>query len=60
MLTMANVLLQVKMDGAMSDPFNPYNGLACLLFNIVLERAVRDSSIRTRAKIFNKLTQILA
>lgn len=64
-LTMANVQSQVRIDGALSEsvPCNKGlrqgDGLACLLFNISLERAVRDSGIRTRGTIFTKSTQIL-
>ena len=36
------------------------DGLACLLFNLVLERAIRDSRVETTGTIFYKSTQILA
>jgi len=36
------------------------NALACLLFNIALERVIRDSGIQTRGTIFFKTVQILA
>jgi len=34
--------------------------LACLLFNIALEKVIRDSGIQTRGTIFFKTVQILA
>ena len=61
---MARVLLEIKVDGAISEPsskgLRQVDGLACLLFNIVLERAVRKSGICTRGTIFNISTQPLA
>ena len=36
------------------------NALACLLFNIALEKVIRDSGIQTRGTIFFKTVQILA
>jgi len=36
------------------------DALACLLFNIALEKAIRDSDIQTRGTIFFKTVQILA
>lgn len=36
------------------------DSLSCLLFNIALEKAIRDSGIQTRSTIFQKSTQILA
>jgi sorting nexin-29 len=34
--------------------------LACLLFNISLEKVIRDAEVETRGTIFNKSVQILA
>jgi len=36
------------------------DALACLLFNIALEKVIRDSGIKTRGTIFFKTVQILA
>jgi sorting nexin-29 len=36
------------------------DALACLLFNIALEKVMRDSGIQTRGTIFFKTAQILA
>jgi sorting nexin-29 len=36
------------------------DSLACLLFNIALEKLIRDSGIQTRGTIFYKSIQILA
>ena len=36
------------------------DALACLLFNIDLEKVIRDSGIQTRGTIFLKAVQILA
>jgi sorting nexin-29 len=36
------------------------DALACLLFNIALEKVIRDSDIQTRRTIFFKTVQILA
>ena len=36
------------------------DGLACLLFNLALERAIRESRLETTGTIFYKSTQILA
>jgi sorting nexin-29 len=50
----------------LSDPVEIKNGLrqgdalACLLFNIALEKVIRDANINTRGTIFFKSVQILA
>jgi hypothetical protein len=50
----------------LSDPVEIKNGLqqgdglACLLFNIALEKIIRDANINTRGTIFFKSVQILA
>ena len=66
-MTMTNVTCQVKVDGKLSRPFatskglHQGDGLACLLFNLTLERAIRDSRVKTSTgTIFYKSTQILA
>jgi hypothetical protein len=36
------------------------DALACMLFNITLEKAVRDAGIEKRGKIYHKSVQVLA
>jgi sorting nexin-29 len=36
------------------------DALACLLFNITLEKVIRDAKINTRGSIFYKSVQIFA
>jgi sorting nexin-29 len=36
------------------------DALVCCLFNIVLQKIVRDANVLTRGIIYNKLTQLLA
>jgi hypothetical protein len=36
------------------------DALACLLFNIILEKVIRDAAVNTRGIIFYKSVQILA
>ena len=65
-MTMTIVTCQVRMDGKLSGPFattkglRQGDGLACLLFNLALERAIRDSRVETTGTIFYRSTQILA
>ena len=65
-MTMTNVTCQVKVDGKLSGPFatteglRQGDGLTCLLFNLALERAIRDSRVETTGTIFYKSTQNLA
>ena len=64
--TMDNSQCRVKIQADLSDPFITRNGLrqgdslACLLFNIALEKIIRDAGIQTRGTIFYKSVQILA
>lgn len=64
--TLSNVVCQVKIQKNMSRQFTTHCGLrqgdslSCLLFNLALERAVRDSQINTRGTIINRSIQILA
>ncbi|PNF28690.1 hypothetical protein B7P43_G07879, partial [Cryptotermes secundus] len=57
---------QIKIQNMLSSPIITRNGvqqgdsLACLLFNIALEKVVRDAGINTRGIIFYKSVQILA
>ena len=65
-MTMINVICLVKVDGKLAGPFATTKGLrlgervSCLLFNLALERAIRDSSRETTGTIFYKSPQILA
>ena len=65
-MTMTNVTCQVRVDGKLAGPFattmglRQGDGLACLLFYLVLEKAIRDSSVETTGTILYRSTQILA
>jgi sorting nexin-29 len=65
-LTMARVQCLIRVQSHLSNPLEANNGLrqgdalACLLFNIALEKVVRDSGIQTRGAIFYKTVQMLA
>ena len=64
--TMDNSQCRVRIQKDLSDIFTVKNGLrqgdslACLLFNIALEKVVREAGIQTRGTIFYKSVQILA
>ena len=64
--TMNNVQCSVQIQSHLSEPISTIHGLrqgdalACLLFNIALEKVIRDSGIQTRVTIFFKTVQILA
>ena len=64
--TMNNTQCRVKMQNRLSEPINVKNGvrqgdaLACLLFNIALEKVIRDAAVNIRGTIFYKSVQILA
>lgn len=64
-LTMKDVRCQVRIQSDCSDVFTSNkglrqgDGLACLLFNLALEKAVRDSGIQTTHTIFTRTVQIL-
>jgi sorting nexin-29 len=64
--TMKDMKCQIRIKGALSEPLNIRNGirqgdaLACLLFNISLEKVIRDADINIRGNIFYKSIQILA
>ena len=64
--TMTNVRSRVRVEQDLSTPFHSRTGLrqgdalACLLFNIALEKVVRASRINTSGNIFHKSVQILA
>ena len=65
-LTLTDTKMRVKIQGDLSEPVDIENGvrqgdaLACLLFNIALEKIIRDSKINTRSTIFSKSVQIIA
>ena len=64
--TMTDVQCSVQIQSNLSEPISTTHGvrkgdaLACLLFNIVLEKVIWDLSIQTRRTIFSKTVQILA
>ena len=61
-MTTTNVTCQVRVDGpsATTKGLREGDGLACVLFNLALERDIRDSRVETTGTIFYKSTQILA
>jgi len=64
--TMNNTQCRVKIQNRFSEPTNVKNGvpqgdaLACLVFNIALEKVIRDAAVNIRGTIFYKYIQILA
>lgn len=64
--TLSKVECKVKVQNNMSRSFQTHTGLrqgdslSCLLFNIALEKAIRESGIMTRGTIINRSVQILA
>jgi sorting nexin-29 len=65
-VTMTDVKSSIRVGGYLSEPITVRNGLrqgdtlACLLFNIALEKVIREAGIQTRGTIFYKSVQILA
>jgi hypothetical protein len=65
-MKMAKVECSVRIQFHLLESLNVKNGLrqgdalACLLFNIALEKVVRESNTQTSGTIFSKTTQILA
>lgn len=66
-MTLNGVKCKIKLGTNLSECFfftekglKQGDSLSCLLFNIALEKAIRDSGIQTRSTIFQKSTQILA
>jgi sorting nexin-29 len=64
--TLTDVQYSVQIQSYLSEPIpitcgvKQGDALACLLFNIALEKVTRDSGIQTRGTIFFKTVQILA
>uniref|UniRef100_A0A0K8TJE5 Reverse transcriptase domain-containing protein n=3 Tax=Lygus hesperus TaxID=30085 RepID=A0A0K8TJE5_LYGHE len=64
--TMRRTICRVRIQGDLSEEFETTAGLrqgdalACLLFNIALERVVRLAGLSSRGNIFYKSTQLLA
>lgn len=64
-MTMASALCRVKIEKHYSLDFNTSaglrqgDGLACTLFNIALEKIIRDSGVTTTGNIYNRSVQIL-
>jgi len=64
--TMTNMQCSVRIQSHLSETISTTCGvrqgdaLACLLFNIALEKVIRDSGIQNRGTIFLKTAQILA
>jgi sorting nexin-29 len=60
------VKCRIKLQGQLSEPFFTQRGLrqgdalACLLFNIALEKVITDSGIERRGIIFYKSVQVSA
>jgi hypothetical protein len=65
-MTMSAVVCRVRIQDSTSEPFETKCGLrqgdalSCLLFNVALERIVREANVVTTGNIFCKSTQILA
>jgi sorting nexin-29 len=63
-VTLQNVRCKVKTQNGISDPFITRRGirqgdaLSCMLFNIVLEKAVRVAGLNIRGTILHKSVQI--
>jgi hypothetical protein len=64
--TLDNTQCQVKIQNRLSAPINIKDGirhgdaLACQLFNVALEKVVRDAALNIRGTIFYKSIQIIA
>jgi hypothetical protein len=65
-MIMSNRHGQIKFQSKLSAPFIIHKGirqgdaLACLLFNITLECAIRKSGIQTKGTTFYKSVQLMA
>jgi sorting nexin-29 len=65
-MTLKGTRAQVKIERDLSEEFHIRKGLrqgdslSCLLFNLALEKVIKDSKLNTRGTIFLKSTQVLA
>jgi sorting nexin-29 len=65
-MTMENTKSQVRIQSDLSDPITSKKGLrqgdslACLVFNLALEKVIRNAGIQTNGTIFYKSVQLLA
>jgi sorting nexin-29 len=65
-MTMEHTKSQVRIQSDLSDPITTKKGLrqgdslACLLFNLALEKVIRNAGIQTNGTIFYKSVQLLA
>jgi sorting nexin-29 len=63
---MEGTTAKVKVQNELSESFHIQNGLkqddalACILFNVTLEKIIREANINQRGNIFYKSVQILA
>jgi sorting nexin-29 len=64
-ITLRNARCKVKTPNGITDPFDTKKGLqqgdalSCMLFNIALEKAVREANLDSRGTILHKSVQIL-
>ncbi|GFX08278.1 reverse transcriptase domain-containing protein [Trichonephila clavipes] len=64
--TLKNVRCRIKIQKYLSEPFTTERGLrqgdllACLLFNLVLEKCIRDSGLDRSGTLWNRSLQLLA
>ncbi|GFW79531.1 reverse transcriptase domain-containing protein [Trichonephila clavipes] len=64
--TLKNVCCRIKIQKYLSEPFTTERGLrqgdslACLLFNLVLEKCIRDGSLDRSGTLWNRSLQLLA
>ncbi|CAK1585329.1 unnamed protein product [Parnassius mnemosyne] len=64
-MTLRNSQSVVRVQTNVSEPFRTNDGLrqgdalSCLLFNIALDKCIRDSKIETKGTIYHKSVQIL-
>jgi sorting nexin-29 len=65
-MTLKRVSCRIKISSSLSEPFFTEKGLrqgdslSCLLFNIALEKTIRDSGINTNGTILHRTVQLLA
>jgi sorting nexin-29 len=65
-IMLRNARCKIKTPNGITDPFDTKKGLqqgealSCMLFNIALEKAVREANLNTRGTILHKSVQILA